>query len=154
MGLLRAFEQFFLSKHPVEQVDLQEIACRPKTDRLLETFRTAVVGTEYTNADGSERQRALEKLKVGDKVRLIWDRNRAGDRDLIYLLRGGRRQRLNLRDCFGRLNDKVAGDVARWLMRDNIGTCARVVQINGRTRKRAKLGCVLELKTYQNPIRK
>ncbi|MBW1890385.1 MAG: hypothetical protein JRI93_07660, partial [Deltaproteobacteria bacterium] len=42
----------------------------------------------------------------------------------------------------------------RWLTKDNIVTAARVVRIVGGTRKRPKLGCVLELSTYPSPEKK
>jgi hypothetical protein len=52
-------------------------------------------------------------------------------------------------DCFGRLNDKVAADVIRWLTQERISTAVRVARIVGGTRKRPKLGCLLELSTYR-----
>ena len=33
MGLLHSLEQFLTSKHPVQQVDLKEITCRPRANR-------------------------------------------------------------------------------------------------------------------------
>lgn len=134
-----------------ERVDLKEIFCKPKGRELIKTIRTSAVGVALTNLDGSERQEALKKLKEGEKVRLVWDANSPAKKSIVYLVRGGLRQRLNMADCFGRLEDKIAGNVVRWITKDNILTSAKVVKIVGGTRKQPKLGCVLELSTYPGP---
>ena len=54
-------------------------------------------------------------------------------------------------DCFGRLNDRVAADVIRWLTQENVVTEAQVLKIQGGTPKRPKLGCVMELTAYPGP---
>jgi hypothetical protein len=112
------------------------------------------VGVEYSNIDGSDRQEALKKIKAGERVRLIWSAGDSGDKDTVYLVRKGLSQELSMPDCFGRLNDKVAADVVRWLTRENRVTGARVVKLTGGTRKRPKLGCILELRTYPGPEEK
>ena len=117
-------------------------------------FNTAAVGTEYTNPDGSSRQDTLQKVKAGEKIRLIWDARNPEKKPVVYLVRKGRRQQLSMPDCFGRLGDKVAADVCRWMTKENIVTAAQVVKIVGGTRKRPKLGCVLELSTYPAPEKK
>ena len=137
-----------------ERVDLKEIFCKPKGRELIKTIRTSAAGVALSNIDGSERQEALKKLKEGEKVRLIWDTNSPGKKSIVYLVRGGFRERLDMADCFGRLEDKIAGNVVRWISKDNILTSAKVVKIIGGTRKHPKLGCVLELSTYPGPEKK
>lgn len=152
MGLLNALEQLLIpSKRPQkETIGLKEIICKPKAKDRVKSFRTAVIGCEYTNPDGSDRQDALKKLKKGQKVRLLWDAGETGQKKTIYLT-SGRTRRFSMSDCFGRLNDKTAADVIRWLTQDHITTSAKVADIVGGTRKRPKLGCVLELATYRAP---
>ena len=151
MGLLDTLEQIFIkSKRPKKQVvNLKEIVCKSKKKAFVQTFNTSAVGCEYSNPDGSERQEALAKAKVGEKVRLLWDAGETGNKKTIYLVRGPGIQQLNIANCFGRLNDKVAGDVIRWLTQESIATTAKVAKIVGGTRKRPKLGCVIELTTYK-----
>ncbi len=132
-----------------KRVDLKELLGTPKkSSECIKTIRTPAAGVEHTNMDGSERQKALEKMKAGEKVRMIWD---AEGKNSIYLLRGGKMKRLNLADCFGKLNSKVAADVIRWMTKENIIASATVANIVGGTRKRPKLGCVIELKVYETP---
>ena len=156
MGLLDSLERLFvLSKRPKKQVvNLKEIVCKARKKDWIQTFNTSAVGCEYSNPDGSERQDALAKVKEGEKVRLLWDAGETGNKKTIYLVRGSRAQQLNISNCFGRLNDKVSGDVIRWLTQENIGTTAKVVKVVGGTRKRPKLGCVVELSTYQVEVKK
>mgnify|MGYP001028544107 CR=1 FL=1 len=155
MGLLNALEQMLLRyKRGKEHVDLKEIFCKRSDDKHIERFRTAAVGVEYSNIDGSDRQEALKKLKVGEKVRLIWDGAGQSGKDTVYLVRKGLSHELAMADCFGRLNDKVAADVVRRLTKDNVVTAAKVAKIQGGTRKRPKLGCVLELRAYPGPEKK
>jgi hypothetical protein len=151
MGLLDTLEQMFIkSKRPKKQVvNLKEIVCKSKKKAFVQTFNTSAVGCEYSNPDGSERQEALAKARVGEKVRLLWDAGETGNKKTIYLVRGPGLQQLNISNCFGRLNDKVAGDVIRWLTQESIATTAKVAKIVGGTRKRPKLGCVIELTTYK-----
>ena len=150
MGILQSLEQIFIPSKRVktEHVNLKEIYCRRKDDDFIRQFRTAAVGTRYANPDGSDRQAALKKLKPGEKVRLIWDAGSPSNRQIVYLVCGGRTRELSMADCFGRLNDKAAADVVRWLNRDNITTSATVVKVVGGTRKRPDLSCVLELTAY------
>lgn len=155
MSLLGALEQMLLRyKRGKERVDLKEIFCKRSDDKYIDCFRTAAVGVEYSNIDGSDRQEALQKIKVGDKVRLIWEPGTAPGKDKVYLVRKGLSQELAMADCFGRLNDKVAGGVVRRLTRENVVTAAKVAKIQGGTRKRPKLGCVIELRTYPGPRKK
>ena len=156
MGLLRTLERM-LNKSPEQEqvVELKEIFCKPKGRKPIEQFRTPAVGCRYSNPDGSSRQDALKKLKVGEKVRLIWHAGDSGRRNRVYLVRrGSGGQELSMPDCFGRLEDKVADKVIRWLNRDNIVTAAKAVKITGGTRKQPRLGCVLELTTYPGPQEK
>jgi len=156
VGLLRRLEFIFVpSRREAEtHVALKEIFCKRKDGGFLQRFNTAAVGCEYSNPDGSDRQAALRKIKAGARVRLIWDAGGSAGRQVVYLLRGGRGQQLSMPDCFGRLNDKVAADVVRWLTQDNVVTAARVVRITGGGQKSPKLGCVLELTTYPGPEKK
>lgn len=151
MGLLDTLEQMFIkSKRPKKQVvNLKEIVCKSKKKDFVQTFNTSAVGCEYSNPDGSERQEALAKAKVGEKVRLLWDAGETGNKKTIYLVRGPGIQQLNIANCFGRLNDEVARDVIRWLTQESIATTAKVAKIVGGTRKRPKLGCVVELSTFK-----
>ncbi|MGD8366956.1 MAG: hypothetical protein PVG78_04880 [Desulfobacterales bacterium] len=152
MSLLDALERMLLRhKRGKERIDLKEIFCKRSDDDFIESFRTAAVGVEYSNIDGSDRQEALKKIKVGNKVRLIWDSGDSGDKDTVYLVRKGAGQELSMPDCFGRLSDKVAADVIRWLTKENVVTSAKVAKITGGTRKRPRLGCVLEMRTYPGP---
>ena len=156
MGLLEILEQAFLpgKRQRGEKIALKEIFCKRKDDDYIKCFKTPVVGAEYKNRDGSDRQATLKKVKVGDKVRLIWDAGEEGKKKKIVVLRGGKASRLQMADCFGRLSDKVAADVIHWLTKDNIVTSARVGKITGGTRKHPKLGCTLELRTYPAPDEK
>ena len=153
MGLIDTLEHLLIpSKRPKsERIDLKEVVCKPKAKNLVQTFRTLAVGCEYSNKDGSERQLALEKIKVGERVRLLWDSGEDGNKKILYLVRGRHTQSLNISNCFGRLNDKVAADVIRWLTQEQIATTAHVAKIVGGTRKRPKLGCLIELSTYRTP---
>jgi hypothetical protein len=152
MGLLHTLEQILIpSRRPQKKiVNLKEIVCKPRKKDWIQTFNTSAVGCEHSNPDGSKRQDALARLKAGEKVRLLWDGGDTGNKKTIYLVRGPRTQQLSISNCFGRLNDKVAGDVIRWLTRDSIATTAKVIKIVGGTAKRPKLGCVIELSTYQS----
>lgn len=156
MRIIERLERIFIpSKRAKEEhVNLKEIFCKRKGDGFIDKVRTPATGCEHSNPDGSERQETLEKLKVGEKVRLIWDATGSVNKNTVYLLRKGRTQQLSMPDCFGRLNDKVATDVVRWLTHDNIVTSAKVVKITGGTRKNPRLGCVLELTTYPGPEKK
>jgi len=156
MGILRTLERKFVpsKKQRETRVELKEIFCKRKDDGFIKRFNTAAVGTEYKNPDGSNRQDALQKVKPGEKVRLIWDAGNSGNKQVVYLVRKGAKQELSMPDCFGRLNDKVAANVCRWLTKDNVITATRVVKVVGGTRKRPKLGCVLELSTYPAPEKK
>ncbi len=150
--VLKALIQAFVPSRDTKQLNLKEIFCFPKFKKPIKSFRVRAVGVERVNLDGSDRQQALKRLKVGEKIRLIWNSDKAGQKKyLIYLVRSGMSKQLSMTDCFGRLNDKVAADVIRWMTRDNIATSANVAKIVGGTRKHPKLGCVLELKTYPAP---
>lgn len=153
MGILDAVERF-ISRREDESVGLREIRGELKKKEQLDRFNTPVVGSEYSNADGTDRQEALAKLKAGEKVRLIWDAGESGTKSIIYVVRGGKGRALTMADCFGRLGDKTAADVIRWLTEENIVTLATVSKLTGGTRKRPKLGCVLELTTYPGPDQK
>lgn len=151
MGLLESLERMFVpSKRPKKQVvNLKEIMCKARKKDWIQTFNTSAVGCEHSNPDGSERQEALAKIKVGEKVRLLWDAGESGNKKTIYLVRGPAAQQLKISNCFGRLNDKTAADIIHWLTQDSIAARAKVVKITGGTRKRPKLGCVIELSTYK-----
>ena len=151
MGLLNTLERLLIpGKSPKKQiVNLKEIVCKPRKKDWVQTFNTSAVGCELSNPDGSKRQEALSRLKAGEKVRLLWDGGESGNKKTIYLVRGPRTQQLSISNCFGRLSDKVAADVIRWLTRDSIATTAKVIKIVGGSAKRPKLGCVVELSTYQ-----
>lgn len=151
MGILEALERTLLNKAKTEKVPLKEIVCKRKDGDFINRFNTAAVGCEYTNPDGSERQDALKKLKEGERIRLIWDSGDANKKDIVYLVRRGKGREISMPDCFGRLNDKVAADVVRWLNQEETLTSAVVSRITGGTRRRSKLGCVLELTTYPSP---
>ncbi len=158
MGLLQTMERLLnldRSSREEQVVELKEIFCKPKGRNPIEQFRTPAVGCRYSNPDGSSRQDALKKLKAGEKVRLIWHTGDSGRRNRIYLVRrGSGTQELSMPDCFGRLDDRVAEKVIRWLNGDNIVTEAKVVKITGGTRKQPRLGCLLELTTYPGPEEK
>ena len=157
MGLLDTLEAILLKKNTLPKeirVDLKEIICKRKKKNLIEKFRINAVGTEYKNLDGSSRQDALQKMKEGDKVRMIWGEGEAGAKDIVYLVKAGIGRELNMSNCFGRLDDKTAAGVIRKLTKENITTAARVVKITGGTAKHPKLGCVLELETYKGPTPK
>ena len=149
MGLLNTLERLLIpGKSPKKQiVNLKEIVCKPRKKNWVQTFNASAVGCELSNPDGSKRQEALAKLKAGEKVRLLWDGGESGNKKTIYLVRGPRTQQLSISNCFGRLSDKVAADVIRWLTRNSIATTAKVIKIVGGTAKRPKLGCVVELTT-------
>jgi hypothetical protein len=151
MGLIDTLEHLLIpGKSPVKQiVNLKEIVCKPRKKDWVQTFNASAVGCELSNPDGSKRQDALSRLKAGESVRLLWDAGETGSKKTIYLVRGPKTQQLSISNCFGRLNDKVAGDVIRWLTRDSIATTAKVIKIVGGTAKRPKLGCVVELSTYK-----
>ena len=112
MGLLHTLEQILIpSRRPQKKiVNLKEIVCKPRKKDWIQTFNTSAVGCEHSNPDGSKRQDALARLKAGEKVRLLWDGGDTGNKKTIYLVRGPRTQQLSISNCFGRLNDKVAGD--------------------------------------------
>jgi hypothetical protein len=155
MGLIRTLSRVFTPSEIVkERAELKEIFCKRKGEDFIKRFRTPVVGSEYSNLDGSDRQEAMQKVKEGQKVRLIWDAASPRNKSVVYLLRGGKKQKLSMPDCFGRLNDKVGAEVVRWLTQENIVTSARVAKIVGGTRKRPKLSCILELTTYPGPEQK
>jgi len=154
MGLLELFERILGTSRQEKRIDFKEILCKRKGDDYIKKIKTPVVGSDHKNIDGSERQNALKKLKKGEKVRLLWNTGDSGNKRIIYLLRSGGTHELAMSDCFGRLNDTVAGDIIRWMTRENIVTTANVVKLTGGTRKRPKQGCVLELRTYPAPDQK
>ncbi|MCG6895370.1 MAG: hypothetical protein LJE65_17345 [Desulfobacteraceae bacterium] len=157
MGLLTTLERFLSPatyKKKEQRVELKEIVCKNKGDDYLDRYRTAVVGTEYTNMDGSSRQDPLKKLKEGDRVALLWAPGKAEKKDIVYTVKRGLTGEIAISDCFGRLNDKAAAGVIRALQQDNVTTSARVAKITGGTRKKPRLGCVLEMTTYAGPPQK
>jgi hypothetical protein len=157
MGLLNLIESvLFRSKNVSKevQVALKEIICKRKKKDFIDKFRTRAVGTEYSNPDGSRRQDAIQQVKEKDKVRLVWAEGQSGSKDIVYLVKGGIGRELVMSNCFGRLDDKIASQVIHWLNKENIVTAARVVKITGGTPKNPKLGCILELETYQGPKEK
>jgi hypothetical protein len=146
MGLIDALERILVpGKRSDRQVDLKEIYCKRKDDDYLKRFRTAAVGTTYRNVDGSERQRAIEGLKVGERLRLVWDVRKENK---ILLLRRGRGAQVDISRCIGRLDDKVAAEVLRGVSQETRVPSARVAKVTGGTRKRPKLGCVVEMSIY------
>lgn len=153
MGILSALENILVpsKRKAYTRVDLKEIFCKKAGDDFIRKFNTAVVGAEYSNPDGSDRQLSLQKLKPGERVRLIWDSGGSEKKDVVYAVRKQKGNQISMPDCFGRLGDKVAADVIRWLNQENIVTAATVHKITGGTQKRPKLGCVLELRTYPGP---
>ena len=146
MGLIDTLERLLVpGKRTDRQVDLKEIYCKRKDDGYLKQFRTAAVGTAYRNVDGSERQKALQELKVGERLRLVWDVRKENK---ILLLKGGGGARLDISRCIGRLDDKVAAEVIRGVSQETSVPTARVAKITGGNRKRPKLGCVVEMSMY------
>jgi hypothetical protein len=146
MGLIDALERILVpGKRSNRQVDLKEIYCKRKDDGYLKQFRTAAVGTAYRNVDGSERQRAIEGLKVGERLRMVWDVRKENK---ILLLRGSGGAQVDISRCIGRLDDKVAAEVLRGVSQETRVPTARVAKITGGTRKRPKLGCVVEMSIY------
>jgi hypothetical protein len=146
MGILDTLERLLTpGRRTTRQVDLKEIYCKRKDDGYLKRFRTAAVGTAYRNVDGSDRQQALETLKVGQRLRLVWDVRK--ENKILLLKRGGGAQ-LDISRCIGRLDDKVAAEVLHGINQETHVPTARVAKITGGTRKRPKLGCVVELSIY------
>lgn len=146
MGLIDTLERLLVpGRRTTRQVDLKEIYCKRKDDGYLKRFRTAAVGTTYRNVDGSERQQALETLKVGQRLRLVWDVRKENK---ILLLKAGGGAQLDISRCIGRLDDKVAAEVLHGVSQETQVPTARVAKITGGTRKRPKLGCVVELSIY------
>ncbi len=157
MKLLDLIESVLFKSKTVSKevhIELKEIICKRRKKDFIEKFRTTAVGTEYSNPDGSRRQDALQKLKEQDKVRLVWSQGQPGSKDVVYLVKGGLGRELIMSNCIGRLDDKTAAQVIHWLNKENIVTAARVVKITGGTPKQPKLGCILELETYQGPKQK
>jgi hypothetical protein len=154
MKLLDLIESVLFKSKTVSKevhIELKEIICKRKKKDFIEKFRTTAVGTEYSNPDGSRRQDAMQKVKEGDKVRLVWAEGQSGSKDIVYLVKGGLGRELVMSNCFGRLDDKMAAQVIHWLNKENIVTAARIVKITGGTSKHPKMGCILELETYQGP---
>jgi hypothetical protein len=156
MALIDKFENVFgtLRKGKEEQAELKEIFCNRKDDGYVKRLRTAAVGCEYSNVDGSARQDSLDKLKVNEKVRLIWGNHGNPNKNTVYLVRKGKHKELSMPDCFGRLNDRIAAEVIRRLTQENVVSTAKVVRITGGTRKNPRLGCVVELSMYPGPQKK
>jgi hypothetical protein len=146
MSIIDALERLLVpGRRSARQVDLKEIYCKRKDAGYLKRFRTAAVGTAYRNVDGSERQQALESLKAGQRLRLVWDVRKENK---ILLLKGGGGAQLDISSCIGRLNDKVAAEVLRGVSQETQVPTARVAKITGGTRKRPKRGCVVEVSIY------
>jgi hypothetical protein len=157
MRLLDLIESVLFKSKTVSKevhVELKEIICKRKKKDFIDKFRTTAVGTEYSNPDGSRRQDTMQKLKEKDKVRLVWGEGQSGSKDIVYLVKGGIGRELIMSNCFGRLDDKTAAQVIHLLNKENIVTAARVLKITGGTSKHPKLGCILELETYQGPKEK
>ena len=152
MGILDALEKMLVGRRaPAVHIPLKEIVCKGHDNNPVDTVKTNAVGTGYTNPDGSNRQDALKKLVAGDRVRLLWKDDGPGSKALVYLVRKGRSKEVAMSDCFGRLNDRVATEVIRWLTQDNVVTEAKVLKILKGTPKRPKRGCVIELTAYPGP---
>jgi hypothetical protein len=154
MRLLDLIESVLFRSKTVSKevhIPLKEIICKRKKKDFIEKFRTTAVGTEYSNPDGSHRQDAMKKIKEKDKVRLVWSEGQSGSKDIVYLVKGGIGRELVMSNCFGRLDDKTAAQVIQWLNKENIVTTGRILKITGGTPKNPKLGCILELETYQGP---
>jgi hypothetical protein len=154
MRLLDLIESVLFRSKTVSKevhIPLKEIICKRKKKDFIEKFRTTAVGTEYSNPDGSSRQDAMKKIKEKDKVRLVWSEGQSGSKDIVYLVKGGIGRELVMSNCFGRLDDKTAAQVIQWLNKENIVTTGRILKITGGTPKHPKLGCILELETYQGP---
>jgi hypothetical protein len=146
MGLIDTLENLLVpGRRSARQVDLKEIYCKRKDPGFLKRFRTAAVGTAYRNVDGSQRQSAIEGLKVGERLRLVWDLRKENK---ILLLRGGGGAQVDISRCIGRLDDKVAAEILRGVGQETRVPTARVAKITGGTRKRPRLGCVVEVSIY------
>jgi hypothetical protein len=157
MRLLDLIESVLFRSKTVSKevhIPLKEIICKRKKKDVIEKFRTTAVGTEYSNPDGSHRQDAMKKIKEKDKIRLVWSEGQSGSKDIVYLVKGGIGRELVMSNCFGRLDDKTAAQVIQWLNKENIVTAGRIIKITGGTPKHPKLGCILELETYQGPKEK
>ena len=117
VGLIDMLERLLIPSRKPKRVGLKEIVCKTSAGDLIKTLKTSAVGSQYRNIDGSDRQATIQKLKPGERVRLIWDAGEDGNKKTIYLVRGAKTQEFSMSDCFGRLNDKVAEEVIRGLNR-------------------------------------
>ena len=152
--VIKFFKKMLGGSKKKGQGGVKEIFCSLVGDTYLKKFKTTAIDSEQKNLDGSDPQEAINKLKIGEKVRLIWDADSTEDTHVVYLLRSGEGDQLSMADCFGRLNVNVATQVIRGVSGGDTMTEARVNKIAGGTRKRPMLSCVLEITTYPAPEKK
>jgi hypothetical protein len=127
-------------------VAFTEIYGDPKETGYQRKFKTKAVGVTKPNYDGSSRQEVIKRLRVGQKVRLVWDKNNPYDPNTIMLFPDY--DQLNMEECFGHLKADLASDVVCWVTEGDLSVYAEVAKILGGTKKLPTLGCLLEITVY------
>lgn len=110
---------------------------------------TKVVGVTFDNIDGSSRQQAIKRLKVGDRVQLVMNPNDPYDKNAIMVFGKGSIEHVEIPDCIGHLKADLAADVHDWAKDDSLeGIYAEVHRLTGGTRDKPTRGCVIKMMIY------
>ncbi len=140
-------------KKPVSEeiklIPMKEIYGDPRDKDYVKKFKTKALGVTFKNIDGSSRQEAIKKLKVGPKVRLIWNKNNPKDSNAIMLFPSGKGN-VAMETCFGHLNASLAADVVHWADKKEMALYAEVEGVLSGTKELPTLGCLIEITTYHD----
>ena len=135
------------TKAPVHGISYAEFLGDRRETGYIKKFKSKVVGVTHENVDGSSRQEAIRRLRVGQKVRLAWEKENPHDPNAILLF-PGTTGNVKMNNCIGYLNANLAADVVNWVTNKDWCIYAEVAEILGGYEGADTLGCVLEIIVY------
>jgi len=134
---------------PVHGINYPEFLGDRRETNYIKKFKTKAVGVTYENIDGSSRQEAIRRVRVGQKVRLAWDKENPHDSNAILLFPSDGSDRVKMRNCIGYLNARLAADVVDWVINKDRYVYAEVAEILGGYGDLETVGCLLEITVYK-----
>jgi hypothetical protein len=135
------------TKAPVHGISYPEFLGDRRDTGYIKKFKTKVVGVTHENVDGSSRQDAIGRLRVGQKVRLVWEKDNPHDPNAILLF-PGTTGNVKMKDCVGYLKADLAADMVNWVTNTDWCVYAEVAEILGGYEGADTLGCLLEITVY------
>jgi len=131
-----------------QTVKLCEFFGDPQATNYIKKFKTMAVGVSKNNADGSSRQEAIKRLRKGQKVRLVWDKNNSYDPNAVMLFPNETDMFLDMQ--FGFLKTDLAADVVKWVTQEDKSVYAEVAQKKRKTEDFPFSGVLLEITVYKS----